>query len=109
MEAALVCCASCLIQWTSGVNEGTLLGTPNREPQEYRRNMIQEYVYLPVSLYSIIYLLYYWGSLFGVPSKVPLVQCHWTGGCTCTESASSFSLKTESKALGSFPNKGSPK
>ena len=56
----------------SGVckTEGTLLGTPNREPQEYSRN-IMEYKdpgrYIP-----IIYLLYSWGSLFGVPSRVPL-------------------------------------
>ena len=50
--------------------KGTLLGTPNREPQEYSRN-IMEYKdpgrYIP-----IIYLLYSWGSLFGVPSRVPL-------------------------------------
>ena len=45
--------------------KGTLLGTPNREPQEYNRN-IMEYKdpgrYIP-----IIYLLYSWGSRFGVP------------------------------------------
>ena len=29
-------------------------------------------MYLPGSLYSIILLLYSWGSLFGVPIKVPL-------------------------------------
>ena len=29
-------------------------------------------IYLPGSLYSSIFLLYSWGSLFGVPSKVPL-------------------------------------
>ena len=59
------------------VNKWTLLGTPNREPQEYTRN-IMEYKdpgrYIP-----IIYLLYSWGSLFGVPSRVPLVKskvCH---------------------------------
>ena len=50
--------------------KGTLLGTPNREPQEYSRN-IMEYKdpgrYIP-----IIYLLYSWGSRFGVPSRVPL-------------------------------------
>ena len=47
------------------------MGTPNREPQEYSRN-IMEYEdpgrYIP-----IIYLLYSWGSWFGVPSKVPLL------------------------------------
>ena len=49
---------------------GTLLGTPNRETQEYSRNIV-EYKdpgrYIP-----IIFLLYSWGSLFGVPSRVPL-------------------------------------
>ena len=51
--------------------KGTLLGTPNREPQEYSRN-IMEYKdpgrYIP-----IIYLLYSWDSLFVVPSRVPLL------------------------------------
>ena len=46
------------------------MGTPNREPQEYSRNII-EYKdpgrYIP-----IIFLLYFWGSLFGVPINVPL-------------------------------------
>ena len=55
-------------------NKGTLLGTPNREPQEYSRN-IMEYkdpgTYIP-----IICLLYSWGSLFGVPSRVPLFKVH---------------------------------
>ena len=51
-------------------NRGTLLGTPNWEPQEYSRYIIG--IYLPLSLYSIIFLLYSWGSLFGVPSRVPL-------------------------------------
>ena len=54
------------------LNKGTLLGTPNREPQEYGRN-IMEYKdpgrYIP-----IIYLLYSWGSRFGVPSRVPLLN-----------------------------------
>ena len=44
--------------------KGTLLGAPNKEPQEYNRNII-EYndpgKYLP-----IIFLLYVWGSLLGV-------------------------------------------
>ena len=57
-------------QGGSGVYEGILLGTPNREPQEYSRYIIG--IYLPGSLYSIIFLLYSWGSLFGVPSRVPL-------------------------------------
>ena len=46
--------------------------TPNREPQEYSRN-IMEYKdpgrYIP-----IIFLLYSWGSLFGVPIRVPLIM-----------------------------------
>ena len=50
--------------------KGTLLGTPNREPQEYSRYIIG--IYLPGSLYSIIFLVYSWGSLFGVPSRLPL-------------------------------------
>ena len=48
----------------------TLLGTPDREPQEYSRDIIG--IYLPGSFNSIIFLLYSWGSLFAVPSKVPL-------------------------------------
>ena len=56
--------------WTYGNVQGTLLGTPIREPQEYSRNIIG--MYLPGSLYSIIFLLYSWGSLSGVASKVPL-------------------------------------
>ena len=46
-------------QTPEGITKGTLLGTPNWEPQEYSRN--------------IIYLLYSWGSPFGVPSRVPLI------------------------------------
>ena len=48
------------------------MGTPNREPQEYSRSII-EYEdpgrYIP-----IIFLLFSWGALFGVPSKVPISQ-----------------------------------
>ena len=47
------------------------MGTPNREPQEYSRNMTG--IYLPGSLYSLKFLLYSWGSLFGVPIRVPLI------------------------------------
>ena len=50
---------------------GTLMGTPNREPQEYSRNIIG--IYLPGSLYSILFLLHSWGFLFGVPKLVPLM------------------------------------
>ena len=56
----------------NSLNKGTLLGTPNREPQEYSRNIL-EYKdpgrYIP-----IICLLYSWGSRFGVPSRVPLLK-----------------------------------
>ena len=52
--------------------KGTLKGSPNREPQEYSSNMRE--IYLPGSLYFIIFLLYSWGSLFGVPIKVPLYR-----------------------------------
>ena len=55
---------------------GTQLGTPNREPQEYSRN-IMEYKdpgrYIP-----IIYLLYSWGSRFVVASRFPLLVQPWT-------------------------------
>ena len=51
-------------------DKGNLLGTPNREPQEYSRNIV-EYEdpgrYIPN-----MYLQYTWGCLFGVPSRVPL-------------------------------------
>ena len=49
------------------------MGTPNREPQEYSRN-IKEYKgpgrYIPR-----IFLLYSWGSLPGVPIKSPFMRC----------------------------------
>ena len=48
--------------------KGTSLGTRDRELQEYSRNVIG--AYLPRSLYSIIFLLYSWGSLFGVPNSI---------------------------------------
>ena len=53
------------------VYTGTLLGTPNREPQEYSRNIMVHKD--PGRYIPIIYLLYSWGSQFGVPSRVPLV------------------------------------
>ena len=46
------------------------MGTPNRKPEEYSRNIIG--IYLPGSLRSFISLLHSWGSVFGVPSEVPL-------------------------------------
>ena len=51
-------------------NKWTVMGTPHREPQEYSRNIIV--IYLQGCSYSIIFLLYSWGSLFGVPIEVPL-------------------------------------
>ena len=54
-----------------GLSKGTLLGTPNREPQEYSRNIME--CKDPGRYIPIIYLLYSWGSLFGVPSRVPLL------------------------------------
>ena len=46
------------------------MGTPNREPQEYSRNVVDCKDlgrYIPIT-----FLLHSWGYLFGVPSKVPL-------------------------------------
>ena len=44
------------------------MGTPNRGPHEYNRNMIG--IHLPGSSYSDISLtIYSWGSLFMVSSK----------------------------------------
>ena len=46
------------------------MGTPNREPREYSRNINKDTgKYIP-----IVILLYSWGSLFGAPSKVPLIK-----------------------------------
>ena len=46
------------------------MGTSNREPQEYSRNMME---YKDPSRYiPIILLLHSWGSRFGVPSEVPV-------------------------------------
>ena len=55
------------------------MGTPNREPQAYSRNILG--IYLPGSSFSsiLIFLLYSWGSLFGVPIKVPLIEGCDTG------------------------------
>ena len=49
---------------------------PNKEPQEYSRN-IMEYEN-PGKYIPIIVLLHSWGSLFGVPSRVPLLG--WNHG-----------------------------
>ena len=43
------------------------MGTPKGEPQEYSRK-IMEY-WDPGRYVAIIFLLYSWGSLFGVPIK----------------------------------------
>ena len=59
----------CLVLFSGVLFKGILLGTPNREPQQYSRN-IMEYEdpgrYIP-----IIYLLSSWGSRFGVPTPNP--------------------------------------
>ena len=48
------------------------MGTPNREPQEYSRNILE---YKDPGRYTpIMFLLYSWGSVLGVPIKVPLVK-----------------------------------
>ena len=41
------------------------MGTPNREPQEYSKNIIE--IKDPGGYIPIIFLLYSWDSLFGVP------------------------------------------
>ena len=46
------------------------MGTPNREPQEYSRNIIEDKD--PGRHIPIMFKLYSWSSLFGVPIKVPL-------------------------------------
>ena len=47
------------------------MGTSNREPQEYSRNIME---YKDPSRYiPLIVLLSSWGSLFGVPSEVPVL------------------------------------
>ena len=49
--------------------KGTLMGSPNREPQEYSRNKTEHKD--PGRYIPIMFLLYSWGSLSGVPIKVP--------------------------------------
>ena len=44
--------------------------TPNREPQEYSRNIQVLGIYLPGPYIPAIFLLYCGGSLFGVPITV---------------------------------------
>ena len=50
------------------------MGTPNREPQEYSRNILE--CKDPGRYIPIIFLLLVcaWGSLFGIPIKVPLTK-----------------------------------
>ena len=55
--------------------DGTLMGTPNREPQEYSKNII-EYKD-PGRFMPTIFLLYSWGSLFVVAIAVPLMVFGW--------------------------------
>ena len=66
---------------------GTLLGTPNREPQEYSRNI--RGIYLPGSLYSIVFLLYITRNK--ISSHLPtcmLGRTRSTGKCIFTGQAS---------------------
>ena len=60
--------------------KGALMGTPNREPQEYGQNMIG--IYLPGS--RVLIFLCSWGSLFGVPIEVLLLVAlnHKPYSCT---------------------------
>ena len=58
-------------------SKGTLLGTPNKEPQENDRNVVG--IYLPGSLYSTIFLPYSWGSLFGVTMRTLLYSIYFSG------------------------------
>ena len=65
--------------------------TPKREPQEYGRNMVE---YRDPGRYvPTIFLPFSWGSLFGVPSKVPL-QYAVSGGFSITYTQSHI-LSTE--------------
>ena len=79
--------------------KGTLLGIPNREPQEHSRNI--RGIYLPGSLYSSIFLPYSWGSLFGVPSKVPLALR--LPACTRRSCNNKQTLGTSSRLRCDFP------
>ena len=47
------------------------MGTPNREPQEYSRNIME--CKDPGRYIHIIFLLYSWGSLFEVSIQVPSI------------------------------------
>ena len=46
------------------------MGTPNREPHKYSRNIVEYRG--PARYIPMIFLRNSWGSLFKVPSKVPL-------------------------------------
>ena len=65
-----------MVSWDlmSTNDKGPPLGTPNREPPEYNGNITEHKD--PGRYIPTIFLLYYWGSLFGVPNKVPLNN--WT-------------------------------
>ena len=60
-----------------GLIKGPYWEPQTGNPQEYSRYIIG--IYLPRSLYSIIFLLYSLGSLFGVPSRVPLFKVPGSG------------------------------
>ena len=57
---------------TSNLFKGTVLGTPNREPQESSRNVIG--IYLP-SIFLLLYSYYILGVLYlGLPLE-PFYSC----------------------------------
>ena len=59
------------------------MGTPNREPREYSRNIVE---YKDPGKYTpILFLLYSWGSVFGAPVKVPLVEEEESGLNKCQQ------------------------
>ena len=48
------------------------MGSSNREPQEYSRNIMEHKD--PGRYIPMVFLLYFWTSLFGVPTRVPLTK-----------------------------------
>ena len=63
--------------------KGTLLGTPDREPQEYTRNVME--FKDPGRHIPIKFQLYSWGSLFEVPKNVPLGLGLWDENLGCQD------------------------
>ena len=48
------------------------MGSSNREPQEYSRNIMEHKD--PGRYIPMVFLLYFWTSLVGVPTRVPLTR-----------------------------------